>query len=358
MDRDQELNRKTPKQLEIERLSALPSAPYPLLPAHHREEPHGILLSDQIEFYCRNYKLLHPYRDENIKAANYELRVGLNYSVGGKTYPLKLGDVLTIPKFEVAVIEILETVNMPDFVIGRWNIRTKWAYKGLIWVGGPQIDAGFRGLLPCPIWNLSNADFSIKSGEEIAIIDFEFTTPPTAGSKVYPWSGRSRFLFEDYEKPRSALVTEVTAEIERLKSASEENREKVEEILEQSRTRIDSVTAVMFTALGILTAAITLFATKPMTAEQYWWDPTVLWLSSATTVIALMAWVKARSSGKWIRRIEFFVLALALIWIGLGWYRSADQAKHLSDVGAETEQLKQRLNAIEKSPPPAKDVAH
>ena len=271
MDRDEVLKQKTPKQKEIDRLSALPSAPYFPLPTSHRERPHGVLLSDEIEFYCKNYKLLDPYKEENIKAANYELRVGLNYSVAGIDHPLELGQVLTIPKFEVAVIEILETVNMPNFMIGRWNIRTKWAYKGLIWVGGPQIDAGFRGILPCPIWNLSNADFSIRAGEEIAIIDFVFTTPPTNHSKIYPWSERSRFLFEDYEKPRSALVTDVRAQIVELNRSSKENKEKVEDLLDQSRTRIDSVTAVMFTALGILTAAITLFATKPITAQQYWW---------------------------------------------------------------------------------------
>lgn len=354
MDRNQILNQKTTKEIEIERLSAFPSAPYVPLSAPLLDRPQGVLLSDQIEFYCKHYKLLDPYEERNIKAANYELRVGLNYSVGGKDYPLRLGEVLTIPKFEVAVIEILETVNMPRFVIGRWNIRTKWAYEGLIWVGGPQIDAGFRGILPCPIWNLSSADFKIRAGEEIAIIDFQFTTPPTDISKVYLWRERSRFLFEDYEKPKSALVTEVKAEIEKLQISSEKNRAKVETGLEQSRSRIDSVTAVMFTALGILTAAITLFATKPDTAGQYWWDPTVLWLSAATTVIALMAWVKSRSSGVWIRRIEIFVLAVALVGIGVGCYGGWEQAKHFSQAQMEIEHLKTRLASLEKAKVPAK----
>src|SRR6266702_3936681 len=99
MDRDDLLNQKTPKQLEIERLAALPVAPYFPLPTSHRERPHGVLLSDEIEFYCQHFKLLNPYNPDNIKPANYELRVGLNYSVAGKNHPLKIGESLTIPKF-------------------------------------------------------------------------------------------------------------------------------------------------------------------------------------------------------------------------------------------------------------------
>lgn len=344
MNRDEILSQKTPKQLEIERLAALPTAPYVSLPPFHAERPHGVLLSDQIEFYCKNFKLLDPYKQENIKAANYELRVGLNYAVAGKSYRLNPGDLLTIPKFEVAVIEILETINMPRFMIGRWNIRTKWAYEGLIWVGGPQIDAGFRGILPCPIWNLSNHDFSIKCGEEIAIIDFEFTTPVTADSQRYPWETRSRFLFEDYDKPRSALVTDVELAITDLKQRSAEDRE----MLDESRTRIDSMTAVMLTALGILTAAITIFATKPTSADQYWWDPTVLWLAASTTVLALLAFVKSRSSGRSIRRVEIFAWVLASLSIGLGVWRSEQDAKRLRDAKGDIRLLQQRVEALER----------
>ena len=162
MSRDEALKQKPEleraREMEIERLHKFPTATfYPSrAPTGVRS---GVLLADMIEYYCNNDKLLDPYDSSNLKAASYELRVGLKYSVGGKIHVLRQGDLLTIPRFEVAVIEILETINMPAFLIGRWNIRTKWAYSGLVWVGGPQVDAGYRGLLMCPIWNLSNEDF-------------------------------------------------------------------------------------------------------------------------------------------------------------------------------------------------------
>lgn len=161
---ENEIMSGSPKEIEIERLEHFPDIP-PSLRDERRLS--GVLLGDEIEFFCSDkYKLLHPYKPANIKAASYELRVGYKYSTGGFKYDLQDGELLTIRKFEVAVVEILETVNMPAFLIGRWNIRTKWAYTGLIWVGGPQVDAGYRGRLMCPLWNLSNKDFQIKCGKD------------------------------------------------------------------------------------------------------------------------------------------------------------------------------------------------
>ena len=51
---------------------------------------------------------------------------------------------------------------MPRFLIGRWNIRVTVAYKGLLWVGGPQVDPGWVGHLFCPIYNLSDQEVNFK----------------------------------------------------------------------------------------------------------------------------------------------------------------------------------------------------
>ncbi len=295
MDRNEALKQRSPRQLEIERLEGFESAPFDA----HR--PTGVLLSDEIEYYCKNYQLLSPYEPRNIKAANYELRVGFRYSVGGgKGQELKMGEELKIPPFDVAVIEILETVNMPHFLIGRWNIRVAWAYKGLIWVGGPQVDAGFRGILLCPIWNLSNKDFYIKSGDPIAVIDFQTTTKPTANSKRYEWEERSRVVFGDYDKPQSGLVTDL---IERIKEIKEESK--------QNRSRIDFFIATTFGALGVLVAALAFIATSPDNVHAHWWGSSLYLFYSITTFLALMAWMKSQSKGRWSRAIQLFVLSLA-----------------------------------------------
>jgi deoxycytidine triphosphate deaminase len=353
MNREDIKNHKSAKELEVERLEKYPSAPYFMREASRIDGfPAGVLLSDEIEFYCKNYKLVDPYKHENIMAASYELRVGLKYSVGGHIHNVKLGDKVVIPRFEVAVIEILETINMPDFLIGRWNIRTRWAYEGLVWVGGPQVNPGYRGLLMCPLWNLSNKDFQIDSGEAIAVMDFQVTTPVTATSNRQPiWNKRSRYVFEDYkpEQLQSGLIEESGKRINTLESRIDS----VQASSEQTRNRIDHVTAAMFTALGILTTAITLFVTKP-SQFTYFWDPTIFWMSSATLILALCAWLKSRSSGKWWWGIQLFITVLALISFALQTFRLYHQTGRLQDDEVQIEQLRSRINFLEKSILPIK----
>lgn len=105
----------------------------------------GVLLSDEIEYYVNKYKMIDPFKRENLKPAAYELTVGDEYSRGGERG--KLCDEpgknkIEIPPFEVVIIKTNERINLPRFIIARWNIRVRWAYEGLLWVGGPQVDSG------------------------------------------------------------------------------------------------------------------------------------------------------------------------------------------------------------------------
>ena len=363
MNRDEILSQKSPRDLEIDRLSSFPDAEYLRHPKTHGGRPSGVLLGDEIEFYCKNYRLLDPYKPSNIKAANYELRVGLRYSVGGERHELVIGESLTIPRFEVAVVEILETINMPHFLIGRWNIRTRWAYKGLIWVGGPQVDAGYRGLLMCPLWNLSNEPFTIKCGEEIAIIDFEATTPPTERSRdyEYKWSKRSRFIFDEYEpqKLRSGLVEEAVRRIEKVEGGLSKVQRETREDLERSRNRIDGVTVLMFTALGVLTTAIAVIVTKQGEARHFW-DHSMFWLSSGTLLISLLAWTKAHSQGKWWKGVHLWIAVVATVAIAIQVYRSQYEINRLQDAEGTIQCLERHIEALEGAKPSpsgqAKDV--
>jgi len=296
---------------EKERLTALPSAPDSLSKAR----PTGVLLSDEIKFYIEKYKLIDPHEPDNIMAASYELRIGSKYAIGDKVYCLAKGDVLTFPKFGVVIVEILETINMPDFLIGRWNIRTRWAYEGLIWVGGPQVNPGFRGKIMCPLWNLSDKEISIPFGEAIAVMDFSTTTHPTPESNRKPlWNKRSRYVFQDYlNELKSGLVTLVAGDIENLKTTTTEG-------LKSHQSRMDLFISVTFSGLGILVAAVAIIATKPSgegTVPSYWWDPTVFWLCSITAILTLFAFLRPAPASRMSRRIIAVVAILAIMSIGL-----------------------------------------
>lgn len=156
----------------LARLSALQSDPLP--------NRRGVLLSRDILYYVRKSNLISrdQFSYDCLKPAAYELRIG-NEWYANKCFhnaeDEKLNSI-TINPFEVAVIQTLERVCIPRFLIARWNIRVKWAYKGLFWVGGPQVDPGYKGHLFCPIYNMSDRPVVLEIGEPIAVIDFVKTT--------------------------------------------------------------------------------------------------------------------------------------------------------------------------------------
>ena len=119
-------------------------------PTYYLYRPNGVLLSDWIRYYVDNYDLITPFEEKQLKRAGYELSVGSVFSVAGRTHEIKDNpgeNELRIEPFEVAIIQTRERINMPDFLIGRWNIRVRLAYEGLLWVGGPQVDPGYQGFL-------------------------------------------------------------------------------------------------------------------------------------------------------------------------------------------------------------------
>ena len=242
------------RQTELHRLDQ-----YPDLKTDKHSGKFGVLLSDEIEFYVEEGKLIDPFDHENLKPAGYELTVGDEAMLGGEYY--SLGDStedsrLRIPPFEVVVIKTAETLNLPRFLIARWNIRVAWAYKGLVWVGGPQVDPGYVGHLFCPIYNLSNKDVWIKKGDAIALMDFVKTTSfdPECREKKPQLYRRppKRVVLEDYEIDsfQSALRDQSEA-IPKLEDT-------INDGLKELRNNANIFTTLVIAIIAILMTAIVL----------------------------------------------------------------------------------------------------
>src|ERR1044071_4314406 len=107
---------------EIKRLSKLKA------PANNYDgDDRGVLLSEKIRQYCDEFELISPFDEDSLRPAGYDLRVGHNYSILGERRALNAGMHLQIGPYQVAIIETYETLNLPKFLIGRWNIRVKHA---------------------------------------------------------------------------------------------------------------------------------------------------------------------------------------------------------------------------------------
>ena len=195
---------------------------------------YGVLLAGEIERLANERNLIKPFEKVHLKPAAYQLTVGNEYFVGGEYFTLDGDDkTIVIRPFEVVVVKTHETICMPRYLIARWNIKVTLAYKGLLWVGGPQVDPGYVGHLFCPIYNLSNRDVTIKFRDEIAVIDFTKTTSfekdkvGQSEYERYPWPPR-RVIIEDYgiDDLKSALYHYVKERVDKMEASvgSVENR--------------------------------------------------------------------------------------------------------------------------------------
>jgi deoxycytidine triphosphate deaminase len=314
------------REKELNHLKSLPAVPW------DPKRPTGVLLADEIELYAHRFKLIEPFHIEDprnrgkkkLRAAGYELSVGEVFSKGGKVQYLKdeVGkDKIVVNPFEVVIIQTLERLNMPEFMIARWNVAVGQAYRGLLWVGAAQVDPGFKGYLCCPIYNLSDKPCTLKYGESIAVIDFVTTTPPTHRSEQFKFDalGRKRVLFEDYDLLKSALANSQ----ERLNQADKE--------IADLRGTVAVSNGVILTAIGVVVTALALFVSKDYPEFLTRFSPS-LWISLAALVVSFLGVILAITKNGWKRHLLCIALVVAtggfLYWYAGKYPLSSSQPPH------------------------------
>ena len=279
------------------------------------------LLADEIEYYSRStFKLIDPFhvadprdpKKKKLRAAGYELSVGEVYSKGDSIFTLASDrDEITINPFEVVIIQTLERLNMPEFLIARWNVAVGQAYRGLLWVGAAQVDPGFKGFLCCPIYNLSNKPVTLKYGESIAVIDFVTTTPPTERSRKFAFDGigRKRIIFDDYDKLNSALAE------------SKRDLDQANKAIADLRETVSASNTVILTAIGVLVTALALFVSRDYPEFLNRFSPT-LWVSLAALVVSLFGVTIAMTNATRERWQRFLVITVLIVLasVFLYWY--------------------------------------
>jgi deoxycytidine triphosphate deaminase len=287
MEKEEEIRRRRAE--ENRRLEG-----YRCLTSDDREpKSTGVLLSDEIKHYVDLCKMIDPFLEKNLKAAGYELTVGDECSVGGKLRKLTEGEEIRIEAFQVAVIKTRETLNLPRFIIARWNIRVRWAYEGLLWVGGPQVDPGWVGTLCCPIYNLSDKPVTLRCGDPIALMDFVTTTPFNQASAKHQYNRPpKRVLFQDYSPDtlKSALYTEARERINQVEERTERRIGTVEAL-------VTNFVAVSVTVVGIFVAVLAFFISPERKTVPLWVSVSLL-LSGLSLVLLVLIYVAVKSQTK------------------------------------------------------------
>jgi deoxycytidine triphosphate deaminase len=349
----------TRRQKEKNRLVAL----HGKCPASDKDFPYtGVLLSDGIKFCIDTFDMIRPFDPANLKPANYKITIGDQYAMGGEIHELSdhpVEGALTIPPFQVAVIKTRETINMPKFLIARWNIRVQLAYKGLLWVGGPQVDAGYVGHLFCPVYNLSDKPVKLSYGEPIAVIDFVRTSTFVDGESMpYQDVPPERILFEDYapQELNSALYEIATTKLGKFEDRTAkteqsvvDNRENTDASIKDIQTRVDTFVLITFTVIAVLFAAITIFASNAENKPT--WN-SVLFVSSMTSTIAMlvsaMVWLQVRKVakvfGSTLQIVIVFLIAALVAANAYQFGKAATQKAEMEGLKKSIEQLREQVS--------------
>jgi deoxycytidine triphosphate deaminase len=351
-------------------------------------DPHstvyGVLLSDEIAFYAENNQLVSPFDRTNLKPAGYELTIGDEYFLSGEFLTLDPSsdhrNKIIIPPFEVAVLKTTEILCLPRYLIARWNIRVKYAYSGLLWVGGPQVDPGWVGHLFCPIYNLSDKPVTLRAGDPIALMDFVKTTPYNKDSKSpdlvrYPFPPK-KIVLEDYgiDELQSALFTKGGAKITEF-----------EEKIKSLDARFNFFTQISFAIFALIIALVGI--TSRVGAENLSlgtaiYGPGTLALSVAALLIAMFSYFNRRigslvdeqygrllwSSAREVRRFlsrawlsGFVISTVVAILVGVGLYfrvepffqshilTKSDLDSLTESVSTEFSELSTRVREVERN---------
>ena len=229
----------------------------------------AVLLCDKIEYYCsedycnqnKQPPLIEPFDADLLKPASYHLRLGSKCRVNGEDKELSdEKPTLEIPPHGMAVVSTYEKVNIPPFLIARWNLKVKKVYKGLLWVGGAQVDPGYHGYLSAPLYNLSTRPVYLRYKEPLFTIDFVKTTffDESKGCKVWkpdrPVDSPDSFKYLDSPPLKSG----VKEDIDKMEKSLKVNEKKIDHF----QSRIDIFQTITFTVLGIIIAALSFIGTS------------------------------------------------------------------------------------------------
>jgi deoxycytidine triphosphate deaminase len=272
----------------------------------HEKDPHypnwsewtgSVLLNDEIARYATDplYKLITPFDIKNLKPARYQLHLGDEARIGGKKQAIRAGEPLIIKPHQVAIVRTQEHLNIPRFLIARWNLTVDRVYEGLLWVGALQVDPGWVGYLPCPLYNMSDEEVVLNFGDKLFTIDFVRTTPfrRERGCMAY----EQEFAVDP---PLSFFDRKI------LRSGPYQALRRLDE-LKNFRQFAGAAFAVMFTLLSAVIAAMGILAARPsaeisnvLPPPQHWWPTAALMLSVAAFIFSLLtACVVLYRTRKW-----------------------------------------------------------
>ena len=154
---------------------------------YYKEDPYpaivpALLNSADIAAYVKATALIHPFYEERLKGASYDVRIKgpVVYwtfvdsgKVEKKTIQLKKeGDCFDLEPNSIAFVTLEPVFRMPTYLALRFNLKITHIYKGLLLGTGPLVDPGFTGRLSIPLHNLTSNTYRFFCHDELITMEF------------------------------------------------------------------------------------------------------------------------------------------------------------------------------------------
>jgi deoxycytidine triphosphate deaminase len=152
-----------------------------------------ILSHEQIdEAYRASDILIEPFREKQLQAASYDLRVGPQ---GITTTQKRLVNVreegyLFLEPGDFGIVLTLEEIKLGPQFAARFALRSRYSRTGLIASTG-QIDPGYRGRLIVGVSNLSPKAISLPYGDDFLTVEFHRLEEATKHPYNGPYQGKT-----------------------------------------------------------------------------------------------------------------------------------------------------------------------
>ncbi len=232
----------------------------------------GMLSSPHIQYCVHKYEMIKDYHESCFGPATYHMRLGgnvLTWDKGEKIeftlkkHPDWKNDIrsnLELKPNSLTFITTIEEFNLPQDIIARFNLKSKWVHEGLLLGTGPIVDPELKGHLLIPLHNFSSQSVYMNYGDPIISVEFTKTLNPgdhfLLHGKTFGYvpNESSRFFnFDGYRKRigQKTVESSVSSTFAKYTKIMDEYKNKVRVI-----SWIAAVT-VLATWIGLITLVLT-----------------------------------------------------------------------------------------------------
>ena len=156
----------------------------------------AVLRAEEVREYVQRYNLIidrDNFIEDHLKGASYSMipdrAEGWIVTRQGPRDKLELkandrGEYFVVPPNSFVFIRLKELLRVPFYMIARFNLKIRYAYRGLLLGTGPQIDPGYAGRIYIPLHNFTNEEVDVYVNETFVSFEFARTTPLRFGKKM------------------------------------------------------------------------------------------------------------------------------------------------------------------------------